>query len=147
MSVEENKAIVRRYFEQVVNKVDRAAAEELVAADVVFNSPYTPQPTHDRESFLGMLDAVHAAFPDFSLVDHEMVAERDLIASRWTVYGTHQDELGGAPPTGKRLAISGLSIYRIANGKIVEGWVQDDTFQLLSQAVAASQAEAAAATA
>src|SRR6266545_3186497 len=115
-SVEENKALVRRYFAEVVNKVDRVAAEELVAPDLVFTSPYTPQPARDRETFLGMLDAVHTAFPDFNLVDHDMVAEGDKVASRWTVYGCHQAQLGPFPPTGERHAISGLSIYRIAGG-------------------------------
>ena len=137
MSTEQNKILVRRYFEQVVNRVDRAAADELVAPNLVFNSPYTPQPTQDRESFLQMLTAVHAAFPDFNLVDHDLIAEGDQIASRWTVYGTHDGELAGMPPSRKKVAITGLSIYRIANGKIVEGWVQDDTIQQLT---AASQA-------
>jgi steroid delta-isomerase-like uncharacterized protein len=141
-STEAHKALLRRYFERVVNAVDRAAAEELVAPDLVFTSPYTPQPTRDRESFLGMLAAVHAAMPDFKLVDHEMIAERDLVASRWTVYGTHRGQLGPFAPTGKRLEISGLSLYRIRDGKVVEGWVQDDTLTLLAAA-----AEEAAATA
>ena len=134
MSTEQNKTLIRRYFEQVVNQVDRAAADELVAPNLVFNSPYTPQPTQDRESFLQMLTAVHAAFPDFNLVDHDLIAEGDQVASRWTVYGTHEGELAGMPPSGKRVAITGLSIYRIANGKIVEGWVQDDTMQQLAAA-------------
>jgi steroid delta-isomerase-like uncharacterized protein len=134
MSTEQNKNLIRRYFEQVVNQVDQAVAEELVAPDLVFNSPYTPQPTQDRESFLKMLTAVHLAFPDFNLVDHDLIAEGDQIASRWTVYGTHQGELGGMPPSGKKVAITGLSIYRIVNGKIVEGWVQDDTMQQLAAA-------------
>lgn len=134
MSTEQNKTLIRRYFEQVVNQVDRAAAEELVAPNLVFNSPYTPQPTQDRESFLQMLTAVHAAFPDFNLVDHDLIAEGDQVASRWTVYGTHQGELAGIPPSGKKVTITGLSIYRIGDGKIVEGWVQDDTIQQLAAA-------------
>jgi steroid delta-isomerase-like uncharacterized protein len=129
---EGNKALIRRYFGQVVNAVDRAAAEEIVATDLVFTSPYTPEPTRDRESFLGMLTSVHAALPDFKLVDHVTISEGDLVASRWTVYGTHHGQLGPFPPTGKRLEISGLSIYRIADGKVVEGWVQDDTMTLLA---------------
>jgi steroid delta-isomerase-like uncharacterized protein len=137
MSAAENREIVRRYLEQVVNKVDRAAAEELVAADLVFASPYTPAPTHDRESFLGMLEAVHAALPDFKLVDHALIAEGDLVAGRWTVYGTHQGQLGPFAPTGKRLEISGISIYQIVDGKIVHGWVQDDTMMLLAANAAA----------
>lgn len=137
-SPEQNKALVRRYFESVVNRVDRAAAEQIVAPDIVFHSPYTPEPTRGRESFLAMLAAVHTAFPDFELVDHDLVAEGDRVASRWTVHGTHRGELGGAPPTGRKLAISGLSIYRIADDRVVEGWVQDDTMQQLAAAAAAA---------
>lgn len=141
MSSEANKTLVRRYLDQVVNRRDRAAAEELVAPNLVFTSPYTPEPVRDRETFLEMLGAVHAGIADFKLVEHAMLAEGDLVASRWTVYGTHAGPLGPFPPTGKKLAISGLSIYRIADGKIVAGWVQDDTMALL----AANAAEAAAA--
>jgi steroid delta-isomerase-like uncharacterized protein len=130
---EQNKAIMRRYFAEVVNRVDRSAAEQLVAPDLVFNSPYTPEPTRDRDSFLGMLAAVHAAFPDFELVDHAVLAEGDLVASRWTVHGTHRGQLGPFAPTGRKLAISGISIYRLAGGRVVEGWVQDDTMTLLAQ--------------
>jgi steroid delta-isomerase-like uncharacterized protein len=132
MSADSSKALVRRYFEHVVNRVDRSAAAELVADDVVFHSPYTPQPTRDRASFLQMLDAVHAALHDFRLVDHDLVAEGDRVASRWTVHGVHRGELAGFRPSGRALAISGLSIYRIADGRIAEGWVQDDTLTLLA---------------
>ena len=146
MPAPDTKALVRRYFDRVVNQVDRAAAEVLVAPDLVFTSPYTPEPVRDRDSFLGMLEAVHAALHGFKLVDHDLIAEGDRVASRWTVYGTHQGQLGPFAPTGQRLAISGLSIYRIADGKIVEGWVQDDTMQLLAAAAAPGQAPAAAST-
>jgi predicted ester cyclase len=133
MSAEENKQLVRLYLDQVVNRVDRAAAERLVAPDLVFTSPYTPEPARDRETFLGMLDAVHAGIAGFKLVEHAMLAEGDLVASRWTVYGRHEGSIGPFPPTGKRLEIPGISIYRIANGRIVEGWVQDETMTLLAR--------------
>jgi steroid delta-isomerase-like uncharacterized protein len=134
MSPDQAKSLVRQYFEQVVNRVDRSAATELVAADLVFHSPYTPQPTRDRESFLGMLDVVHAAIDGFLLVEHDVVAEGDRVATRWTVTGTHKGELAGMPPSGRPLSISGLSIYRIADGRIAEGWVQDDIVQALGRA-------------
>lgn len=140
MSPDQAKSLVRQYFEQVVNRVDRSAAAELVAADLVFHSPYTPQPTRDRESFLGMLDAVHAAIEGFRLVEHDVVAEGDRVATRWTVTGTHKGELGGIPPSGRPLSISGLSIYRIADGHIAEGWVQDDIVQALGRAAASTHA-------
>jgi steroid delta-isomerase-like uncharacterized protein len=144
MDPAESIALLHRYFEEVVNRVDRAAAEQLVAPDLVFTSPYTPAPTRDREGFLDMLSTVHAALPDFKLVDHATIAQGDLVASRWTVYGTHLGQLGPFAPTGQHLEISGLSMYRIAGGKIVEGWVQDDTPQVL--AANAAQAQAASNT-
>jgi predicted ester cyclase len=76
------------------------------------------------------------------LADHDLIAEEDRVASRWTVSGTHRGELAGAAPTGRKLAISGLSIYRIAGGKLAEGWVQDDTMQQLGAAAAPQQAPA-----
>jgi steroid delta-isomerase-like uncharacterized protein len=138
VSIEANKALLQRYFQQVVNQVDRTAAEQLVAADLVFHSPYTPEPTRDRDSFLGMLTAVHAALPDFELVDHAIIAEGDLVASRWTVYGTHLGQLGPFPPTGRKLEISGLSIYRVAGGRVAEGWIEDKTMELLFASAASS---------
>jgi steroid delta-isomerase-like uncharacterized protein len=133
MSAEQNKAIVRRYFEQVVNGNDRAAAEQLVAPDLVFTSPYTPAPTRDRASFLGMIGMLHAAFPDLTLVERDAVAEGDRVATRWTVSGTHRGEFMGLPATGRRFTITGMSIYRVAGGKIVEGWVNDDSLGMLQQ--------------
>lgn len=142
MSIDANKALVRRYLDRVVNHVDRAAAEQLVAPDLIFTSPYTPVPARDRASFLGMLDAIHAALPDFNLVENALIAEGDLVAGRWTVSGTHQGQIGPFEPTGKKLAISGLSIYRIADGRIVEGWVQDDTMTLLAAHAAGAPTDA-----
>ena len=139
---EQNKALVRRYLAEVVNRVDRRAAEQIVAPDLVFHSPYTPEPTRDRASFLGMLDAVHAALPDFDLVEHEALAEGDRVASRWTVHGTHRGQLGPFPPTGQKLTITGISIYRVADGRVVEGWVEDNTIALLAMAAQAPGATA-----
>src|SRR5262245_14326620 len=103
----DNRSLVRRYFQEIVNNVNTVAAEQVVSPSLVLHSPYTPQPTRDRESFIGMLQAVHAAFPDFDLVDHDTIAEGDRVATRWTVHGTHLGELAGIAPTGRKLAISG----------------------------------------
>lgn len=133
MSTAEHKALVHQYFERVVNGNDRAAAEELVAADLVFTSPYTPQPTRDRESFLQMIGMLHAAFPDIKLVEEDAIAEGDTVATRWHVQGTHQGPFMGMPPTGRQFRITGMSIYRVAGGKIVAGWVNDDSLGMLQQ--------------
>lgn len=91
-----------------------------------------------------MLTAVHAAIPDFNLVDHALLAEGDLVAGRRTVYGTHSGQLRPFAPTGQKLQIAGLSIYPVAGGKVVEGWVQDDTLTLLARNAAQSAVTAGA---
>ena len=83
-----------------------------------------------------MLSGVHAAIQGFELVEHALLAEGDLVAGRWTVHGTHTGQLGPFAPTDKRLEIAGMSIYRVANGRIVEGWVEDRTMELLFTAAA-----------
>lgn len=133
MSMEANKTLVRQYLEEVVSQGSMAAADQLVAADVIFSSPYTPEPTRDLASFKQMIAGLHAAFPDMRLVEEEAVAEGDKVMSRWVVRGTHTGEFMGLAPTGRQFAITGMSIYRIAGGKIAEGWVNDDSLGMLQQ--------------
>jgi predicted ester cyclase len=77
-------------------------------------------------------------------MEHALIAEGDLVAGRWTVYGIHQGPIGPFPPTGKWLEISGLSIFRVANGRIVEGWVEDSIMLLLARNAAEAEAAASA---
>jgi steroid delta-isomerase-like uncharacterized protein len=74
-----------------------------------------------------------AAFPDFAVTVEDAVAEGDKVALRVTIRGTHQGALMGTPPTGKPIAISGMSLWRIADGKIVERWESADMLGLMQQ--------------
>jgi predicted ester cyclase len=71
--------------------------------------------------------------PDFQVTVEEMIAEGDKVASRWTASGTHEDELVGIPPTGKEATWTGMTIYRFAEGRIVEAWWSRDMLGLLIQ--------------
>ncbi len=115
MLPEENKALVRRYLKEVVSDGNVDRANEFVAADLVFTSPYTPEPTRTSEDFKRMIATLHAVFPDMRLTEEATLCEGDLVASRWTVRGTHRGEFMGAPPSGKRVTITGMSMYRIAD--------------------------------
>ncbi|HVL55290.1 MAG TPA: ester cyclase [Burkholderiaceae bacterium] len=133
-STEANKALVRAYLDLVVSGGDLAAAERYVAEDVVFASPYTPEPARGIQAFGQMIAGLHAAFPDMKLTEQAAVAEGDLVATRWHVGGTHRGAaFAGLPPSGRRFHISGMSFYRIESGKIVEGWVNDDSLGMLRQ--------------
>lgn len=134
MSTERNKATVRRYLDRVVGKGDWAVADELLAPDFVFASPYTAEPSRGLDAFKGMIGALRAAFPDMHVDEREIIAEADIVATRWVGSGTHTGApFGELPASGRRWEMTGMSMYRVRDGRIVEGWLNDDTFGLMRQ--------------
>lgn len=133
MYLEQNKTIVRRYLEEAVSTDNMSAIDTYISPDIVFTSPYTPEPIHGIEGFKQMIGMLHTAFPDLTIHEEAILAEGDTVATRWVATGSQQGEFMGSPPSGKRFKISGQSIYRIRNGKITEGWVNDDSLGMLQQ--------------
>jgi steroid delta-isomerase-like uncharacterized protein len=132
MSPDEHKAILREHLEVLFNqhRVDRT--DETVAADYVDHAllpGQAPGLAGAKKKWAGYL----AAFPDVRLTIEDMVAEGDKVAVAWTGEGTQQGELLGIPPTGKRVRVMGISIYRLAEGKIAEQWEQWDRLNLMQQ--------------
>ncbi len=132
MSVEENKAIELRFFEEVVNKGELAAIDELCAADFVGHDP-PPGIAPDRGGYKQFFAMAHSGFPDFHSTLEDMFAEGDKVVQRFTARGTHRGDWMGIAPTGKQIAIPGIAIHRIAEGKIVEGWTSMDMLGALQQ--------------
>jgi len=136
MSVEQNKALVRRLFDEDLNVNDQAArsraADELIAVEFV---DYTNPPglQHGLESHKQIVTILRSAFPDLSWEYEAPIAESDKVAVRVIMHGTHQGEFFGFPPTGKHVTVSGIHILRIANGKLVEHWGDNDDLGLLQQ--------------
>ena len=127
---EENKELARRW-----NKIfegDFAIAEEIVAEDCVYhNGPpdILPGPEGVKEWAI----MIRNGFPDIRITAEDFVAEGDKVAGRVDAEGTHNGEFCGVPPTGKTVTFSGINIMRIADGKIVEHWVQYDTMGIMQQ--------------
>jgi steroid delta-isomerase-like uncharacterized protein len=128
MSIEENKAIIRRWVEQVMNQGNLNTADQLLAPNWVNLVPASPTPA-TYEDFKSVLNQLHTAFPDLQFTIEELIAEGDKVVHRWTMRGTHQGELtglpvisagGSIPPTGKPVVLTGITIQRIIEGKIVE---------------------------
>ena len=118
MSVEENKALVRRFVEEFWNTGNMAAADELIAEDATITLPGVGRV--NRESLKAFATAHRSAFPDWHSSFEEIIGEEDIIAERWTGTGTHQGEFQGIAPTGRRVKIPGVVFYRIVSGKIME---------------------------
>jgi steroid delta-isomerase-like uncharacterized protein len=133
---EDNKALVRRLFAEAINGRDLAVLDELVAAGVVTHTP-VPGTAPGLEGFRRFVGAFLDAFPDQRTELHEVVAEGDRVAVLHTHRGTHGGELMGMPPTAKPFAITGIELFRIADGRIAEFWHQDDLLGLMQQLGAA----------
>jgi predicted ester cyclase len=131
-SVEENKSIVLRFHDLVLSEGTMDVADELFTRDYIDHAPL-PDQAPDLSGAKWKWVAVRAAIASLRVNTEDLVAEGDRVAARWTLEGTHQGDLLGIPPTGKRLHVGGLSIYRLAGGKIAEQWERGDKLGTLQQ--------------
>ena len=129
--LEENKAIVRRWFEEP-GKGNWAIFNELLVPDYVWQQPGSPKPLtrEETEQFIRMF---FAAFPDNRYTIEDMIAEGDKVVTRYTVRGTHKGDFLGIPATGKEVAFTSILITRISESKIVEEWEESDTLGFMRQ--------------
>lgn len=131
-STETNKAIIRRYYHELWNVWNVDVADELISAAVSFQGSLGIT-VHGRASFVDYVHFVRSAFPDFHNTIKELIAEGDKVVARLNYSGTHRGVLFGIEPTGRRVTYPGTAIFRIANGRIAEGWVLGDTRGLIEQ--------------
>jgi steroid delta-isomerase-like uncharacterized protein len=132
MSSEQNKAIVRRAFEEPW-KGNLDVVDELIATNYIGHDPANPEPLRGPEGVKDFVSVYRAAFPDARITVEQQLAEGDLVATRWSGRGTHEGELMGISPTGKQATVTGLTISRLEGGKIVEEFQNWDTFGLMQQ--------------
>jgi len=131
MSTEDNKALVRRGFEEGFNQRNLALFDELCAPEIVYhNASMTIQGPESYKQYLSML---LTASPDLHITVEDQMAEGDKVVTRYTTRGTHQGPFMGIPPTGKHVTVTGIAIARFANGKEVEEWANGDDLGLLQQ--------------
>ena len=132
MTTEQNKAIVRRFFESLGGN-DQAALNELLSADLVAHMPGMPGPL-TRELMLQGASVFSAAFSEGHYTVEDQIAEGDKVTTRTTWQAIHSaGDFQGVPPTGKRVAASAISIERIQDGKIVERWLSYDQIGMMQQ--------------
>jgi len=128
---EENKAIVRRYIEAFNNQTP-GVIDEVVADDFV-DHHYPPELPRGPEGPKLWWNALYGAFPDGREKIEDVGADGDKVVVRFTFSGTHQGEFAGIPATGKPFSISGISIARVADGKLVEWWENADALGMMQQ--------------
>jgi steroid delta-isomerase-like uncharacterized protein len=126
---EDNKALARRSWE-VVENLD--ILDEVYASDLVWHEP--DQDVHGLEEARQFVTTYKTAFPDLNVTVEDVISEGDNVVTRYTIRGTHQGEIEEfGPPTGRQMELQGITVHRIADGKIVEEWERYDNLSLLQQ--------------
>lgn len=129
---EQNKALARRFYEDIMNKKMVDAIDELCSQDFIDHSAFPGQ----APGIQGLKDSFSMftkAFPDMGVEIEQMVAEGDTVVTRFTLTGTHKGELMGAAPTGKKITFHAIDMLRVSGGKVVEAWHQGDEMMAMTQ--------------
>ena len=132
MSVEENKAIVSRLLEEVINQKNLTMMDEIVASNFFFHGS-DGQDVSGTEVVKQMLTTFFNAFDGFRVNIEDMIGEGDKVVVRFLEIGEHQGEFEGIAPTGKEVTWLEMAIFRVVNNKIVECWTLEDRLSLMQQ--------------
>ena len=132
MATVENKAIIRAFVDEVINQGRLERADDLVAPDFIELDPL-PGQRQGREGLKEIIGVIRAAFPDIHWVMGEMVAEGELVFSRFTWSGTHRGTFLGIPATGKTVNVPGMVLDRLAAGRMAESRILMNTMAMMQQ--------------
>lgn len=128
----QNKALVRRFYEEVYVNWNMALAEQLLSPR--FTSHDWPQDGKPGpKAFRDYYSAIRRAVPDARYEVDDLIAEDDKVVVRWRLLGTHKGDFRGIPPSGRPITLKGIAIYRVEDGKLMERWVVSDLHGLLEE--------------
>jgi predicted ester cyclase len=134
MAIEQDKALIRRFVEELFNQGNLGIVGEIFAPDFVEREQLPPGIPKNREGIKVLTGMLRSAFPDFKATIEDILAEGDKVVIRMTWSGTQTgDEFMGIPATGKKVSIGVIDIIRIAGGKLVEHWGQMDSMLMMQR--------------
>jgi steroid delta-isomerase-like uncharacterized protein len=131
MSAEDNKRLNLRWI-QAFNERDWETEAACRTLDYVAHASGSPA-SLDAAGWAAFLAAFSAAFPDANIAVHDSVGEGDVVASRWTITGTHRGDFQGVPPTGRQVTMAGIDFSNVVDGKVAEHWTQFDVIGVMQQ--------------
>lgn len=130
--LEENRALVRRFYDELVNAGELGLVDELFAPEFVEHEEL-PNLTPDRRGVREFLELFRRAFPDLTFTIEHLVADGDLVAAYLTMRGTHKEDFLGIQPTGRKISVRSFDLLRVSDGKFVEHWGVTDTMAMMQQ--------------
>ena len=131
MNLTENKALVRRYYDEVLTGRDRSVLGQLL--DPSFVTHVSGGPDVGAQVYAAAVDATFAAFPDLVVTVHDQVAEDDKVVTRWSATGTHDGDFAGVPASGRLITVTGIHVHRVRDGRLVEHWEELNMLGVLRQ--------------
>ena len=132
MSVENNKTLIRRLYDEALNKGNLAVVDEILAPNYVRHGLASGAPT-GPESTKQVFAMMRTAFPDLRITVEPVVGEGDKVAAQLIHSGTHKGEFMGIAPTGKQVMVTTIGIYRFAGSKLEESWILMDQLGMMQQ--------------
>lgn len=132
MSLEHNKVLVRRLMEEDISQGDAQVAAAIIHPDFVDHTN-PPGMQHGLEGHTAIVQLFRTVFPDLVWHIDDLIAEGDKVVARTTMRGTHLGSFFGVPPSGKTVEMTGVHIVRIADGRIIEHWGNNDDLGLMRQ--------------
>jgi len=145
MSIASNKAIVRRYFEEVVDKRNLDILDQIVTKDCIIYRPEAPEPIRGLEAFKQALEKILQVYSEFTTTIHDLIAEEDRVACRLSHRAVNRGEwtsrIGRHAVAGKTVSWPAIAIFRIRGGKIEEEWVNRDELGMLIELGVVASAE------
>ena len=134
MSAEENKALVARLFDAFFNRGDLEEVDRAVAPDFLLHSPTLPEPGRGPQAVRDFVTGFRTGFPDVHLQVEDLIAEGDRVVARWrTTRQTHTGPYQGIPPTGAKVEMTGIDIFRVEGGQLKEVWLEIDALRGVQQ--------------
>ena len=133
VTIEQNKAAALRWSQELWGQGNLAVADDIIAPDYVRHDPGDPFPARGPEDVKRIVAMLRTMLPDFRISVEAMIAEGDIVVSRYTATATDTVGYMGMPPTGKAIRTPAIQIFRFLNGKIVESWAARDDLGTLRQ--------------
>ena len=132
-TTDQNKALARRWSEELWGRGDLAVADEIVARDYLRHDPGDPFPARGPEDVKRIVTMLRAMLPDLRIEIDAIIGEGDLVVTRYSSVGTDTVGYMGHPPTGRTIRTTAMQMFRFADGKIIESWAVRDDLGVLRQ--------------
>jgi steroid delta-isomerase-like uncharacterized protein len=129
----DNKAIVRRLYDEVWNKRRLEVVDDLISPSHALNDPLASDAQIGPRLYKQRVVEFTRSFPDSRFTIEDLIAEKGKVVASWTFSGTHKGEFRDIPATGKKVSVEGITIHHITNGKILDSYARWDALGLMRQ--------------